>query len=146
MEVVMWASYCKVRNSRNKKYKLLSINNRLESKISKKQEVFLASTKKQYAPRLLDTFPESKDIICRWAIENLSTLTCERQKMSFTELWTLRDNMSEFNMWATTVRDEHMQNIELLDLFLDDIPDQVSGKCKAIIAVLSTQQRQKIFL
>ena len=23
-------------------------------------------------------YPEAKEIICRWAIENLSTLTCER--------------------------------------------------------------------
>ena len=30
-----------------------------------------------------------------------------------------------------------MRNIELPDLFLDDIPDQDMGKCKAVISVLN---------
>lgn len=49
----------------------------------------------------------------------------------------LRDDMSEFNMRAMAVRGEHMRNIELPDLFLDDIPDQGMGECKAVISVLN---------
>ena len=49
----------------------------------------------------------------------------------------LRDDMSEFNIQAMAVRGEHMRNIELPDLFLDDISDQGMDECKAVITVLN---------
>ena len=49
----------------------------------------------------------------------------------------LRDDMSEFNMRVMAVRGEHIRNIELPDLFLDNIPDQGLGERRAVISILN---------
>ena len=49
----------------------------------------------------------------------------------------LRDNMSEFNCRAMSLRGEHMRMLELADLFIDDIQGQGAGECKAVISVLN---------
>ena len=49
----------------------------------------------------------------------------------------LRDDMSEFNMRAMSVRGDHMRMLELPDLFQDQIEGQGVGECRAIVAVLN---------
>lgn len=49
----------------------------------------------------------------------------------------LRDDMSEFNMRAMSMRGDHMRVLELPDLFEDTIEGQGFGECRAIIAVLN---------
>lgn len=55
----------------------------------------------------------------------------------------LRDNMSDFNMRAMSLRGEHMRAVELPDIFIDDIDEQGHGECKAVITVLNRGKTNK---
>ena len=50
---------------------------------------------------------------------------------------SLRDDMSEFNTRAMSLRGEHMRKLELSDIFIDEISNQGVGECKAVISVLN---------
>jgi len=50
---------------------------------------------------------------------------------------SLRDEMSEFNMRAMSLRGEHMRMLEFPDIFVDNIEGQGVGECKAMIFVLN---------